>query len=149
MTEQRRTPEELLIQQQVDSRSVYVGNLEFASTPEALESLFRNLGTVNRVTILSDKTTGHPKGYAYVEFQDKESATRAVDELNGSQFRGRSISVAAKRTNLPGFARPRGRGRGRGRWRDRSRKLSVDVDLDPREAQERVPLDAALENLTL
>lgn len=49
--------------QEADGRSIYVGNVEYATTPEELQQLFQSCGTVNRVTILSDKFE-NPKGYA-------------------------------------------------------------------------------------
>lgn len=108
--------------EEVDSRSIYVGNVDYGATPEELQQHFQSCGTINRVTILCDKFTGHPKGYAYVEFADPSLVSNAV-VLNESLFRGRLIKVTAKRTNMPGLAaRGRGRGRGRGRpFRGRGR----------------------------
>jgi len=100
----------------VDSRSVYVGNVDYGSTPEEIQAHFASAGTINRVTILCDKWTGHPKGYAYVEFAEPPLVSQAI-LLNESLFRGRLLSVVAKRTNIPGFNRGRGRGRGGGRGR--------------------------------
>ncbi|GAA6057465.1 hypothetical protein JCM3770_000775 [Rhodotorula araucariae] len=100
----------------VDARSVYVGNVDYNSTPEEIQQHFASCGTINRVTILFDKYTG-PKGYAYVEFADPSLVNNAV-LLNESMFRGRQLKVSPKRTNLPGMgARGRGRGRGRGGYR--------------------------------
>ncbi|GAA5891570.1 hypothetical protein JCM5296_004261 [Sporobolomyces johnsonii] len=100
----------------VDARSVYVGNVDYASTPEEIQQHFASCGTINRVTILFDKYTG-PKGYAYVEFAEPSLVANAV-LLNESMFRGRLLKVVPKRTNLPGMsARGRGRGRGRGGYR--------------------------------
>ncbi|CAD6890681.1 unnamed protein product [Tilletia controversa] len=96
--------------EEVDSRSVYVGNVDYSTTPEDLHSHFSSCGNINRVTILCDKFTGHPKGYAYVEFADASLVTNAL-LLNESLFKGRLIKVTAKRTNLPGHS-ARGRGRG-------------------------------------
>ncbi|XP_031561997.1 polyadenylate-binding protein 2-B-like [Actinia tenebrosa] len=99
---------------EIDSRSVYVGNVDYSATAEELEQHFHGCGSVNRVTILCDKFTGHPKGFAYVEFADKESVNNAV-ALEDSLFKGRQIKVSAKRTNRPGISTTnRGRGRGRG-----------------------------------
>uniref|UniRef100_A0A1I7YRL7 RRM domain-containing protein n=1 Tax=Steinernema glaseri TaxID=37863 RepID=A0A1I7YRL7_9BILA len=107
------TPEE---QAEIDARSVYVGNVDYYSRPEELEEHFHGCGSVERVTILYDKFTGHPKGFAYIEFTDKEGMTNALN-LNESLFRGRQIKVSAKRTNKPGISTtnrpPRGRGRAR------------------------------------
>ncbi|XP_063441136.1 polyadenylate-binding protein 2-B-like [Mytilus galloprovincialis] len=99
-----------------DARSIYVGNVDYGATAEEMEQHFHGCGSVNRVTILCDKFTGHPKGFAYVEFADKDSVTTA-QALDDSLFRGRQIKVTAKRTNRPGISstnrRPRG-GRGGG-----------------------------------
>lgn len=100
----------------MDSRSVYVGNVDWGSTPEELQSHFQSCGTINRITILCDKWTGQPKGYAYVEFADPSSIANAM-VLNESLFRARLIKVTPKRTNVPGMAAHRGRGRGRGGYR--------------------------------
>lgn len=97
----------------IDSRSVFVGNVDYGATPEEIQAHFQSCGTINRVTILCDKWTGHPKGYAYVEFADSSLVSNALF-LNDSLFRGRLIKVTAKRTNLPGFMRGVTRGRGRG-----------------------------------
>jgi polyadenylate-binding protein 2 len=112
----------------VDSRSVYVGNVDYASTPEELQAHFQSCGTINRVTIICDKFTGQPKGYAYIEFADSSHVENAM-ALNESLFRSRLIKVTPKRTNIPGFGfnkRARGRGRGmfRGRGGYRSRRAS-------------------------
>ncbi|KAF8901715.1 hypothetical protein CPB84DRAFT_1824601 [Gymnopilus junonius] len=93
-----------------DGRSIYVGNVDYAATPEEIQGHFQACGTINRVTILCDKFTGHPKGYAYVEFSEPEHIDAAV-ALDNSLFRGRLIKVTAKRTNIPGYGRGRGRGR--------------------------------------
>ena len=108
-------------QQEIDSRSVYVGNVDFSSTPNDVKEFFFPCGVVNRVTILYNKYTGRPKGYAYVEFESEESVEKAI-ELTGKEFKGRELTITAKRTNYPGLStRPRGRGgfRGRGTYRGR------------------------------
>ncbi|KAF9263636.1 RNA-binding domain-containing protein [Marasmius fiardii PR-910] len=94
-----------------DSRSVYVGNVDYSATPEDIQAHFQSCGTINRVTILCDKFTGHPKGYAYVEFAEPEHVDIAL-AMDNSLFHGRLIKVTAKRTNIPGFNRGRGRGGG-------------------------------------
>lgn len=105
---------------EADARSVYVGNVDYSATAEELVQHFHGVGSVNRVTILCDKFTGHPKGFAYLEFADKATVETAVT-LNDSLFKGRQIKVTPKRTNRPGisstdrgFHRGRGRGSGRG-----------------------------------
>ncbi|KAJ8698048.1 hypothetical protein PTI98_004804 [Pleurotus ostreatus] len=96
-----------------DGRSIYVGNVDYSATPEEIQGHFQACGTINRVTILCDKFTGHPKGYAYVEFAEPEHIDAAL-AMDNSLFRGRLIKVTPKRTNIPGFNRGRGRGGYRG-----------------------------------
>jgi len=99
--------------EEADGRSIYIGNVDYSTTPVELQQHFSSCGTINRVTILCDKFTG-PKGYAYVEFADKDSVTNAL-LLNETLFKGRQLKVSAKRSNVPGLAAGmRGRGMGRG-----------------------------------
>ncbi|XP_058731417.1 polyadenylate-binding protein 2-like isoform X2 [Vicia villosa] len=93
--------------EEVDSRSIFVGNVDYACTPEEVQQHFQSCGTVNRVTIRTDKF-GQPKGYAYVEFVEVEAVQEALS-LNESELHGRQLKVTAKRTNVPGMKqfRPR------------------------------------------
>lgn len=77
---------------EVDNRSIYVGNVDYGATAEELEQHFNGCGAVNRVTILCNRFDGHPKGFAYIEFADKESVQTAM-ALDESLFRGRQIKV--------------------------------------------------------
>ncbi|KAL8392554.1 hypothetical protein RB595_002663 [Gaeumannomyces hyphopodioides] len=95
----------------VDSRSIFVGNVDYSASPEEIQAHFQSCGSINRVTILLDKFTGQPKGYAYVEFTEPSLVAQAL-VLNESVFKGRNIKVVPKRTNYPGMSRGRGRGRG-------------------------------------
>ena len=87
--------------QGVDSRSVFVGNVDYSCTPEEVQQHFQSCGTVNRVTIRADKF-GQPKGYAYVEFSEVEAVQNAL-LLNLSELHNRQLKVTAKRTNVPGM----------------------------------------------
>ncbi|KAJ5489418.1 Polyadenylate-binding protein 2 [Penicillium diatomitis] len=105
----------------IDARSIFVGNVDYGASPEEIQAHFQSCGSINRVTILLDKFTGQPKGYAYVEFAEPSLVAQAL-VLNESVFRGRNLKVTPKRTNLPGMTRGRGRGgfrggRGRGGFR--------------------------------
>ncbi|KAL3635320.1 Polyadenylate-binding protein 2 [Castilleja foliolosa] len=93
--------------EEVDGRSVFVGNVDYACTPEEVQQHFQSCGTVNRVTIRTTKF-GQPKGYAYVEFLETEAVEQAI-LLNESELHGRQLKVSAKRTNVPGMKqfRPR------------------------------------------
>ncbi|KAK9666915.1 hypothetical protein RND81_14G220500 [Saponaria officinalis] len=87
--------------EEVDSRSVFVGNVDYACTPEEVQQHFQSCGTVNRVTIRTNKF-GQPKGYAYIEFLETDAVQEAL-RLNESVLHGRQLKVTAKRTNVPGM----------------------------------------------
>ncbi|KAA8536440.1 hypothetical protein F0562_028918 [Nyssa sinensis] len=93
--------------EEVDSRSVFVGNVDYSCTPEEVQQHFGSCGTVNRVTIRTNKY-GQPKGYAYVEFVEPEAVQEAL-LLNESELHGRQLKVSAKRTNIPGMKQFRAR----------------------------------------
>jgi len=76
----------------IDNRSVFVGNVDYSASPEEIQAHFQSCGAINRVTILLDKFTGHPKGYAYVEFSEPSLVSNAL-VLNESVFRGRNLKV--------------------------------------------------------
>ncbi|XP_038683323.1 polyadenylate-binding protein 1-like isoform X2 [Tripterygium wilfordii] len=80
--------------EEVDARSVYVGNVDYACTPEEVQQHFQSCGTVNRVTILTDKF-GQPKGFAYVEFVEIEAVQNAV-MLNETELHGRQLKKGSK-----------------------------------------------------
>uniref|UniRef100_A0A8C3NED1 Uncharacterized protein n=1 Tax=Geospiza parvula TaxID=87175 RepID=A0A8C3NED1_GEOPR len=95
---------------------VFVGGLRATARKARIARISRL--RPNSVTILCDKYSGHPKGFAYIEFSDKESVRTSM-ALDESLFRGRQIKVIPKRTNRPGISStdrgfPRGRFRGRG-----------------------------------
>lgn len=116
----QKTPEELekekAERQEIDSRSVFVGQVDYGAEPGMLAEHFKKCGTVNRVTILTDKFE-NPKGFAYVEFLEKDAVDAAVllDGTSLEEFPHRKLKVSAKRTNVPGM-KAGGRGRGRGRF---------------------------------
>ncbi|KAI4095485.1 MAG: hypothetical protein LQ348_003553 [Seirophora lacunosa] len=95
----------------IDARSIFVGNVDYGASPEEIQAHFQSCGSINRVTILLDKFTGHPKGYAYVEFTEPNLVAQAL-VLNESMFRGRNLKVVPKRTNVPGMTRGGRGGRG-------------------------------------
>ncbi|GMN58925.1 hypothetical protein TIFTF001_028020 [Ficus carica] len=81
--------------------------VDYSCTPEEVQQHFQSCGTVNRVTIRTDKF-GQPKGYAYVEFLEVEAVQEAI-LLNESELHGRQLKVSAKRTNIPGMKQYRPR----------------------------------------
>merc|ERR1719219_726569 len=95
---------------EADLRSAYVGNVDYSTKLEELQKLFSSCGKLERVTIMCDKWSGHPKGFAYIQFANQEGLENAV-LLDGSEFKGRLLKVSPKRTNIPGFNRHRRRRR--------------------------------------
>ncbi|KAJ0040620.1 hypothetical protein Pint_27607 [Pistacia integerrima] len=90
-----------------DRGVVLIRQVDYACTPEEVQQHFQSCGTVNRVTILTDKF-GQPKGFAYVEFLEVEAIQEAL-QLNESELHGRQLKVLPKRTNVPGMKQYRGR----------------------------------------
>ena len=76
----------------VEDNSVYVGQVDYDAEPVELQEHFASCGTINRVTILTNKHTGKPKGFAYIEFADAEAVENAL-LLNDSVFKGRNLKV--------------------------------------------------------
>lgn len=97
----------------LDENSVYVGQVDYEATVDELRAHFAPCGTINRMNIAYDKMTGQAKGYAYIEFAEKESVTHAL-QLNDTPFRGRQLKVLPKRATVPAGQLAGGRG-GRGR----------------------------------
>src|SRR4051812_35283975 len=94
-------------------KNIFVGNLSFGATEDAVRSLFEAYGTVERVSIVTDRDTGQPRGFGFVEMTNAAEADRAIAELNGRELDGRAINVNE--------ARPKeDRGGGGGGYRGRS-----------------------------
>jgi RNA recognition motif-containing protein len=71
---------------------LYVGNLPFTATEEAVHALFSKHGTVEKVSLIIDRDTGRPRGFGFVEMSNAD-ASRAMQALNGADFDGRSLKV--------------------------------------------------------
>ncbi len=80
-------------------KSIYVGNLSFDVSTEQVEALFSRHGEVLSVKLISDRDSGAPRGFAFVEMDDA-AAVAAVEATDGIEFRGRNLRV--------NFAKPRG-----------------------------------------
>jgi RNA recognition motif-containing protein len=89
------------------SKKLYVGNLPFSATESELRKLFEGHGTVASVSLITDRETGRPRGFGFVEMQDAASADKATAALNGRDFGGRALRVseANDRGAGPGAAR--------------------------------------------
>jgi RNA recognition motif-containing protein len=100
---------------------VFVGNLSFQTTQAELEAAFSQFGTVERVEVVTDRYSGQPRGFAFVEMTDRSAAQTAIARLNGADLNGRAMNVneaKPKAAGGSGFREGSGRGgkdRG-GRW---------------------------------
>ena len=94
------------------TQKVYVGNLSYNTTEAALRALFAEYGEIESVNVITDRDTGRPKGFAFVEMATEQEAQAAISALNGKQVDDREIKV--DKANPP---RERGASdRGRSRW---------------------------------
>ena len=71
---------------------LYVGNLPFTATEDAVRALFAPHGSVEKVALINDRDTGRPRGFGFVEMSNAD-ASRAMQALNGKDFDGRALKV--------------------------------------------------------
>jgi RNA recognition motif-containing protein len=96
-------------------KNIFVGNLNFEATEESVRSLFEAYGTVDKVSIITDRDTGRAKGFGFVEMSANADADRAIAELNGRELGGRALNVNEAR---PKTERSFGGGGGGGQRRN-------------------------------
>ena len=89
---------------------LYVGNLPFTATDESVRALFSKHGTVEKVSLISDRDTGRPRGFGFVEMSSAD-ASRAMQALNGTEFEGRALKVNEAQDRDRSGGGPRGGGR--------------------------------------
>lgn len=77
--------------------SIYVGNLSYQATQEDVEKVFAKYGIVTRVNLPSDRETGRPRGFAFVEMETEAEEQAAIEALNGKDLLGRQLRVNAAR----------------------------------------------------
>lgn len=84
---------------------LYVGNLPFTATEDAVRALFAPHGTVEKLSLISDRDTGRARGFGFVEMSSAD-ASRAMQALNGQDFDGRPLKIneAQERTRSSGGA---------------------------------------------
>lgn len=92
-------------------KKLYVGNLPFSTTDEALHQMFSDCGSVESAKVITDRDTGRSKGFGFVEMASDDEASNAISSLNGKDFNGRAMSVSEARPQAP---RTGGGGGGRG-----------------------------------
>ena len=97
--------------------NIFVGNLPHAASEEDLRKAFEPFGVVAKVSILTDKFTGAPRGFGFVEMNSKQEAEAAINGLNGKDFMGRALNINEARPKVSSG----GRGPGGGGGWDRDR----------------------------
>ncbi|MHB8733795.1 MAG: RNA recognition motif domain-containing protein [Terriglobales bacterium] len=97
-------------------KNIFVGNLSFQTTESDLRTAFEAYGTVDRVSIMTDRDTGRSRGFAFVEMSDDNQGEAAINALNGSSLDGRNlnVNVAKPKTERSGGGGGFGGGRGAG-----------------------------------
>lgn len=106
--------------------NIFVGNLNYSTTQDDLHAAFAQYGNVERVNVVTDRDSGQPRGFAFVEMTDAQEAQNAISQLNGAELNGRALNVNEARPKPAGgggrggFGGPRrgsgGGGGGRSRW---------------------------------
>ena len=81
------------MQKEVQVKNIFVGNLSFGTTENTVRSLFESYGSVDRVNIVTDRDTGQPRGFAFVEMSVDSEANAAISGLNGRDVDGRTLNV--------------------------------------------------------
>lgn len=104
--------------------NIYVGNLSYQATEDELRTLFEQFGQVSSVALIKDKMTGQPRGFGFVEMPNDSEAQKAIQELNGKDMKGRSLSINPARPREErggggGYGGGGGRGGGGGGYGDR------------------------------
>jgi RNA recognition motif-containing protein len=98
--------------------NIYVGSLSYDVTEEELKRVFEAFGDVESVRIIKDMTSGRSKGFGFVEMPGRSGAESAIDGLNGTELKGRSIKVneANPRSDGNRYRKHRGGGRQNDDW---------------------------------
>lgn len=91
--------------------NIYIGNLSYDVTNDDLLKAFKAFGDVTSANVATDRFTGAPRGFGFVEMSSKESALAAIAGLNGKSLKGRPLTVDAARFRRSGSSGNPGRGR--------------------------------------
>lgn len=95
------------------AHKLFVGGLAFNTTEEGLHEFFAQAGEVTSAAIVTDRDTGHSRGFGFVEMTSIENAQRAVADLNGRELDGRSLKVELAKPKIGGYATSGSRGSSR------------------------------------
>ena len=82
-------------------KNIFVGNLNYAATEDEVRQLFEQYGTVDRVSLITDRDTGRPRGFGFVEMPNDEEGDQAIEALNGIDLGGRRLNINEARPRQP------------------------------------------------
>ena len=91
-------------------KKLYVGNLPFSATDEALQEIFAQAGAVTSAKIIMDRDSGRSKGFGFVEMSSDQEAADAISKFNGADYSGRPMTVSEARPMAPREGGGGGRG---------------------------------------
>jgi cold-inducible RNA-binding protein len=97
-------------------KNIFVGNLSFTATEDSVRSMFEAYGPVDRVSIVTDRDTGQPKGFGFVEMTNDAEAEKAITALNGTELNGRALTINEARPKTERSGGGGGGGRRNNRW---------------------------------
>lgn len=80
--------------------NIYIGNLNYRVKEADLQHVMEEYGPIDSVKVIKDRETGKSKGFAFVEMSDNAQAQKAIDELNGAEFEGRTMIVKEARPRV-------------------------------------------------
>ena len=81
--------------------NIFVGNLAYSATDHDLRQLFEQYGVVDKVNLITDRDTGRPRGFGFVEMPDSQAAKAAIQGLQGKELAGRAITVNEAKPREP------------------------------------------------
>lgn len=81
--------------------NIFVGNLAYSATDHDLRQLFEQYGVVDKVNLITDRDTGRPRGFGFVEMPDSQAARAAIQGLQGKELAGRAITVNEAKPREP------------------------------------------------
>ena len=96
-------------------KNIFVGNLSFQTTEQDIRSLFEAHGSVDRVSIVTDRDSGQPRGFGFVEMTNDAEGERAISAINGQEVGGRALNVNEAKPKSAGGSRGFGGGGSGGR----------------------------------
>jgi RNA recognition motif-containing protein len=80
---------------------IFVSNIPFGANPEDIRQLFERYGAVGRVNLITDRETGRPRGFGFVEMPNASEAQRAIEELQNVNMQGRQLTINEARPREP------------------------------------------------